>query len=372
MDDLTVGNLLDMAPFTLPQQEKEARLVPVITAEMSRSIQGCPRVQDLARKQRWDLDACQRCADIPFIPVSMFKLFELRSVPAEQVVRELNSSSTTGQLPSRIFIDKETAFRQARALTIVLKDFLGGHRRPFLVLDVPEVMHPEASAITARGAAVRGIANFASSTSFAMRQCGDGAMKPDLERIQVFFDEHGHEEVLLFGFTFMVWKHLVLPLEREGLQFSAAKIKLLHSGGWKKLVDERVSKETFAARTATILSCAPNDILDFYGMVEQVGTVFVDCEAGNKHSPVFADVVIRDPLTLRPVPAGQEGLIHVLSALPSSYPGHSLMTEDQGRVLGIDDCPCGRRGMYFRFTSRVERVEIRGCGDTYATRQVMS
>jgi hypothetical protein len=35
-------------------------------------------------------------------------------------------------------------------------------------------------------------------------------------------------------------------------------------------------------------------------------------------------------------------------------------------LLGVDDCPCGRRGGYFRFTSRIERAEIRGCGDTFA------
>jgi hypothetical protein len=51
--------------------------------------------------------------------------------------------------------------------------------------------------------------------------------------------------------------------------------------------------------------------------------------------------------------------------LPHSYPGQALLTEDQGAVIGIDDCGCGRRGRYFRFSKRVERVAIRGCGDTF-------
>ena len=96
-------------------------------------------------------------------------------------------------------------------------------------------------------------------------------------------------------------------------------------------------------------------MLDFYGMVEQVGTVFVDCEAGNKHAPAFAEVILRRPLSLRPVDVGETGIIEVLSALPTSYPGHALLTEDQGVLVGVDDCPCGRKGRYFRFTSRVER-----------------
>ncbi len=39
--------------------------------------------------------------------------------------------------------------------------------------------------------------------------------------------------------------------------------------------------------------------------------------------------------------------------------------------MGVDDCPCGRKGKYFRFTSRIERAEIRGCGDTFAQSREM-
>ena len=51
--------------------------------------------------------------------------------------------------------------------------------------------------------------------------------------------------------------------------------------------------------------------------------------------------------------------------LPRSYPGHSLLTEDLGVLLGEDDCPCGRKGKYFKVTGRVPRAEVRGCSDTY-------
>ncbi len=101
-------------------------------------------------------------------------------------------------------------------------------------------------------------------------------------------------------------------------------------------------------------------------MIEQVGTVFVDCDAGNKHAPAFADVVIRRPYSLQPVAIGESGIIEVLSVLPTSYPGQALITEDQGVLIGVDDCPCGRLGNYFRFTKRIEQAEARGCGDIFA------
>ena len=62
---------------------------------------------------------------------------------------------------------------------------------------------------------------------------------------------------------------------------------------------------------------------------------------------------------------GEKGLVQVASVLPRSYPGHILLTEDEGRVLGEDDCPCGRKGRYFEILGRVKQAEIRGCSDTY-------
>ena len=141
---------------------------------------------------------------------------------------------------------------------------------------------------------------------------------------------------------------------------------MLHSGGWKKLTAEAVDKEAFARRLAEMLGCPPERILDFYGMIEQVGTVLVDCAAGHKHAPAFADVLIRRPHTLAPADFGETGMIEVLSVLPSSYPGQALLTEDLGVLLGADDCPCGRKGTYFRFVRRIEQAEVRGCGDVFA------
>ena len=60
----------------------------------------------------------------------------------------------------------------------------------------------------------------------------------------------------------------------------------------------------------------------------------------------------------------EEGLIQVLSLLPRSYPGHSLLTEDLGTIHGEDDCPCGRSGKRFSVSGRLKDVEIRGCSDT--------
>jgi hypothetical protein len=363
--DQQVENLIRGPQFALAQAEKDHLLVGILRERCQKIAQACPAYgRFLGRLGPPPAD--WRCvADVPPVPVSMFKHFLLSAVQPADIVRELHSSSTTGQNPSRIVIDKTTAFRQTRALASILKEHLGGQRRPYLVLDATESV-ATGDTLTARGAAIRGVGNFASQTVYALRKKPDGDLEPDWPTIEAFFQNHAAQPILLFGFTFMVWTRFVALAEERKITFNASQAKLLHSGGWKKLAAQAVSKDEFNRRTAAVLGCRSEAILDFYGMIEQVGTVFVDCESGNKHAPAFADVVIRRPHTLKPVEAGETGIIEVVSTLPTSYPGQAIITEDQGTLLGVDDCPCGRKGVYFRFTKRIEQAEARGCGDTFA------
>ena len=63
---------------------------------------------------------------------------------------------------------------------------------------------------------------------------------------------------------------------------------------------------------------------------------------------------------------GEQGIIQTLSVLPTGVSqAHSLLTEDEGILLGEDDCTCGRLGKYFKIVGRIKNAEIRGCSDTY-------
>jgi hypothetical protein len=360
-----VNALIRGPQYAMRQAEKDVVLTSILRELCAEIARHCPPYDRFLRRLGPSPADWQTLSDVPPLPVSMFKQYLLAAIPPEKIVRELHSSSTSGAEPSRIVIDKTTAFRQARALVSILKEHLGGHRRPYLVLDAQESA-AAGDTLTARGAAIRGVGNFASETVYGMKNQPNGDLAPDWPCIEDFFRRHGQEPLLLFGFTFMVWTRFVEQAERRAIKFQASKAQLLHSGGWKKLADQAVTKDEFIRRTSAVLGCDPGGILDFYGMVEQVGTVFVDCQAGNKHAPAFADVLIRRPYTLEPVSVGQTGIIEVVSVLPTSYPGQALITDDQGVLVGVDDCPCGRLGNYFRFTKRIEQAEARGCGDTFA------
>ena len=171
----------------------------------------------------------------------------------------------------------------------------------------------------------------------------------------------------MFGFTFMIWQHFykeLVKLNEQGKTFDFSNGILIHGGGWKKLLSEAVSKDEFKNRLNDI--CGLRNIYDYYGMVEQTGCIYMECENGHLHASIFSDVITRRAEDFSICKYGEPGIIQVVSLLPESYPGHSLLTEDEGVILGEDDCPCGRKGKYFKINGRLKNAEIRGCSDTYA------
>ena len=196
----------------------------------------------------------------------------------------------------------------------------------------------------------------------------DDDMNLNVEALKEFLEKYKGQKILLFGFTFMVWKHFYKELVRlkDEVSFDLSNGILIHGGGWKKLVNEAVSPEEFHRRLKDI--CGLDSIHDYYGMVEQTGCIYMQCECGHLHASIFSDVIIRKPEDFSICKKGERGIIQVVSAIPESYPGHSLLTEDEGEILGEDDCPCGRKGKYFKIYGRLKNAEIRGCSDTYAAK----
>ena len=98
-------------------------------------------------------------------------------------------------------------------------------------------------------------------------------------------------------------------------------------------------------------------------MVEQTGSIFFESEKCNYfHTSIFSDVFIRDK-EFNNIGFNKKGMLQLLSVLPTSYPGHNILTEDTGMILGEDNCKCGKKGKYFKVFDRLEKAEIRGCGD---------
>lgn len=349
----------DWPVYGLNQHEKSIRLAEALSELTWHHFARCaPYARILTArgytpKQKFSLD------EIPFIPVRLFKTHELSSISHQDTFKTLTSSGTTSQQVSRIALDRKTSEAQTKALVYIVQQFLGKARLPMLIIDCPSVIRNRLS-ISARGAGILGLSTFGRDHTYALR---DEDMSPNFDAIRAFLSRHKGQKIFLFGFTFMVWQYFYHAMKdlTEAPHFEDAV--LLHSGGWKKLQDQAVDNNAFKEVLRSKFNIG--SIHNFYGMVEQVGSIFMECEHGRLHTPAFADVLIRDPHDWAVLPSNKKGLIQVLSVLPTSYPGHSLLTEDIGEWVGIDDCPCGRLGRTFQVHGRITKAELRGCSDTH-------
>ena len=353
--------ILNIAPYSLDKEEKEKLLFDGLFNLTLYHYENCENYRKILKILNIDFDNLKKVSDIPFIPVRLFKEFSMSSIKEDEIFKTVTSSGTSGQAVSKIVLDKATALNQQKTLVKIVSDFTGASRMPMLIIDSPSVIKNRLM-FSARGAGILGFSIFGTDRTYAL----DENMNLNLEAIEIFLEKHKEKPILLFGFTFMIWQYFYKELKRLNKKFDLKNGILIHGGGWKKLINEAVSKEDFKKALHDV--CALNNIHDYYGMVEQTGCVYMECEYGHLHTSIFSDVIIRNMKDFSLVPIGQKGIIQVVSLLPKSYPGHSLLTEDEGAVLGVDDCPCGRKGKYFKIFGRIKNAEIRGCSDTYEKR----
>ena len=360
---MTIEELQNIPPYSLDKEAKHRALDQYLIELTKYHYEHCEAYRKMLDGIGVDINQIQHYEDLPYLPVSLFKDLTLRSVAEGEVIKTMTSSGTTGQKTSKIYLDRETSANQTRTLTKIVASLLGNKRVPMIILDSSSVVK-DRKMFSARGAGILGFSMFGSKRMYAL----DENMELDIEGMKQFLEEHQGETIFLFGFTFMIWQHFYKKLKESGYKPDLSKGVLIHGGGWKKLVAESVSTAQFKQCLNDVCGILVENVHDYYGMVEQTGTIYIECEHGHLHASNFSDIIIRNPHDFSIAKNGETGIIEVVSVLPKSYPGHVLLTEDEGAILGEDDCPCGRKGKYFHIHGRIKNAEIRGCSDTYAAK----
>lgn len=297
--------------------------------------------------------------DIPFLPVRLFKETEMKSISDEDVFKIMKSSGTTGK-PSKIYLNKENAINQQKVMLKILGDFIGKQRLPMMVIDTPSVI-TNRQMFSARGATIMGLDFLAKKKTFVLNE----DMSLNFDEMKAFLEMYGKEPFIIFGLTAMVWEGLYKGIEENGFKVDLSNGFLLTGGGWKKLAAKAVDSNTFKEKGRKL--CGIKHFMDHYGMTEQSGCIYVECEYGNMHTSIYSDIITRRKDDFTPCKLGEKGIIQVMSVIPNSYPGHSILTEDEGVIIGKDDCPCGRCGKYIKILGRISKAEIRGCSDAYTS-----
>jgi hypothetical protein len=361
-----IGRLLAASPLGLPEEDKR----PLFSAAMAEAFRHHYSNNDvfrtISRKQGITPESFPADLSLlPYLPAALFKNRTLASVPADKITTVLRSSATSGT-PSVVSIDRTTARRQSFISAKIMAEYLGHHRRPFLILDA----EPRPSAdleIMTRTAAMRGFLVFADSAIFVLEE-SDGCLRLDegkLERSLGDLDKSGRD-VCVFGFTHLLYSRLIKPLLEKGRTIRLpAGSRLAHIGGWKRLRAENVDSGRFLEDAVRTLGIQEDRIIDFYGFTEQMGVIYAGAGRSPKTVHAYAEIIVRDFDALRPVADGKPGLLQFLTPIFHSHPGISILTEDVGRIVGRGADKSGRWGTRFEILGRAENAEPRGCGDLF-------
>ena len=355
---MEISDIFEINPYSLNKIQKQELLNYNLNLLFRHHYDNCIPFKKMMDANNYEYFREYNYQDLPYLPVRLFKDFDLKSISDEEVIKTLTSSGTSGQAVSKIYLDKEAASMQTKTLTKIVSSFIGKKRVPMIIIDSESVVK-DRNLFSARGAGILGFSIFGHKRIFAL----NNQMELNINELKEFLEIHKGEKIFIFGFTFMVYKHFYKELEKLNIELDLSNALLIHGGGWKKLINEALTPEFFKEKLNKV--CKLNQIYDYYGMVEQTGGIFMECEKGYLHAPVFSDIIIRRAADFSIADIGEKGIIQVVSILPRSYPGQSLLTEDEGMLIGEDTCKCGRLGKYFKIIGRLKMAEVRGCSDTY-------
>ena len=337
------------------------KFLEVIKELTSYHIDNCAEYKSILNKifyKNFDVNTIKSIQDIPYIPVNIFKKYDLKSIDNQNVFKILKSSGTTSQKTSKIFLDKNNVRMQSYALSKIFSDFTGLSRPRIIIIDSPALLK-SSSIFSARSAGIRGFTSLCRKPIFAL----DEDMKVNFNLIEEVLTNH-NENFILYGFTYIIWLHfLKTQFPKKIREILSEKTILIHGGGWKKLKDLKITKNIFKREIKDKLGI--EKVYDYYGMVEQTGSIFMECSHGYLHTNPLCEVISRSQNDLTKIESKNVGLAQVVSCLPISYPGHSLLTDDLIKIHGVDNCKCGRKGTFFEILGRLDISEPRGCSDTY-------
>ncbi len=343
--------LLAAPPYSNRNDDDLLRALVSLSAEQ---LSGCPEYRRV-----WpDWSGADKFDELPWLHVGIFKHLELRThFDGVHYERTLKSSATSSGVSSLIVLDRDSSELQSMSSLAILRDFVGGEIRPLLVLDSAKSLRVRGH-LSARVAAALSLKPLASEIHFLLEDPED-ARSMQWDKLEALLDRF--DDLLVYGFTWILWMAWSAEIpERIRSKLTGKRIQFVHSGGWKKLEDRKIERQEFD-RTLLMDLSPDSRVVDYYGLVEQVGIIYPLCEYGYRHVPAWAHVIVRDPYTLQPL-LNQPGQLQLLNALARGAPYHNVLTEDVGKIIE-GPCPCNRSGPKFELIGRIPKAELRGCAN---------
>ena len=291
------------------------------------------------------------------MPVRLFKEHELISIKKEKIFKTLYSSGTSSFNLSKIFLDKFNALNQIKVLQKIFFNIIGNSRLPMLIID-KKPKNIERNNYNASIAAINGFSIFANEKIYLL----DHRNKIDYKSLRIFLNKNFKKKFLLFVLSSNIYLNLIEKLDEKKIKNNSfINSVMIHGGGWKKIENKKLDKKKFNFYLNKKIGI--KKIINYYGLVEQIGSIFFECECGYFIPSNFSDVLIRDA-NFDVCKEGEKGIVQLISLLPTSYPGHSILTEDIGEIVKKHNCKCyNTNSKRFLIHGRLKDAELRGCSD---------
>ena len=358
-----IESYLNEDPYILDHQIKKKKFLNIIKYQLKHHIKNCKNYRLWYQKNNFiKPDKIKTYDDIPYVPSAAFKNVELKSIKKKTKV--ISSSGSSGQNKSMIAIDSVTSELQKKCLIKILKSTIGEDRRRFFIADAEPKEFLGQRSVSARYAGMSGYLLASRERNYLFKLNDKNELKLDIAILKKLNDLIEKEPVIIIGYTYIIYDYL---LKNRNIKIAKTirnnQAKLLHFGGWKKLNNSKVSKEVFNKEVAKKFKISDKNILDVYGFSEQLGTIYVSQGLGGCKVTNFSHILIRDPKSLKVVEDGKVGFMQFLSVLPLSYPGVSILNDDMG-YISKRIFEKNIEKIEFKVESRLDKLELRGCGDT--------
>ncbi len=349
-------NLFEKNPFSFSREYRKKDYFELINKLTIRHYKRCSLYKKILDSLNYKLYFTNNLESIPIIPTRIFKNYDLMSVPKNKILKILTSSGTTNSKVSKIFLDNENASNQVRALTKLMQSILGMERLPMIIVD-KDPRFEDRKKFSAKTTAILGFSYFGKNHFYLLDKYG----KIDHNGLNKFLEKFSNKKFFIFGFTSFIFENLLKKMNYKRINYNFSNGVLIHGGGWKKLENLKISNNKFKNELNKKFKL--KKIFNYYGMVEQTGSIFLECDnCGGFRTTRYSEIIIRDK-NFNSLGLGRTGMIQVISNLPTSYPGHSILTEDRGTIIKDANCKSGFNGKCFSIEGRLEKAELRGCSD---------
>lgn len=323
----------------------------------------CPEYARLLERQGFEAGALRDISDIaaiPPLPTLFLKQHALFSVPQSKLMFRAESSGTRG-VKSVVGLDFDTSWLDLLMVirSSIFHRFLSPRLTNYIVLGYqPRKDNKLGVAQTAFGATLLAPALH---RTYALRWDGDG-YSVDLDGVIAAlqrYERAGHS-VRILGFpAYLLF--LLEALDERGIRLKLHPAsRIMTGGGWKQFFSEKADRSELYRRAERQLGIKDDHCHDYFGAVEHP-VMYCDCRRHRFHVPRYSRIVIRDPLTLRPLPYGQPGLLNLISPLMSSMPLLSVITDDLAILHEPGSCGCGIDAPWFEVLGRAGLEQIKTC-----------